>query len=63
MIITPDIYIDNMVEVHENVTIQVIIPADTKRDSSIAWTRDKELIDIWKKNAHVVSEGKDEQQH
>lgn len=41
-------------EVHENVTVQVLINTKTG-ESSIGWTRNLDMIEAWRENAHETS--------
>ena len=41
-------------EVHENVAVQVLINSKTG-NTSIAWTRDQNMIEGWRESAHVVT--------
>ena len=42
------------VEVHENVTVQVLINTKTG-ESSIGWTRNHDMIEAWRESAHETS--------
>jgi hypothetical protein len=58
-LICPEIYLNNTVEVHKNVAVQVIIPKEPNREASIAFTRDEDLIKSWESSAHVVTDKDD----
>lgn len=45
------------VEVHTGVTVQVLIDTETG-ESSIAWTRNEDMIEDMIRQAHVVTFGK-----
>lgn len=58
----PEIFLDNTVEVHDNVCIQIIMPKEPSREPSIAWTRNPDLIQKWKNGAHIVTEGDNDEE-
>jgi len=56
MILIPEIFLDNTIEVHKNVTVQVIIPKDPRREVSIAWTRNEAMIAEMEASADLVTD-------
>ena len=54
-----DDYTEGIVEVHENVTIQVLVPFVAREAVSIAWTRTPYEIEEMKRTAHLVTTGED----
>jgi len=54
-----DDYTEGIVEVHENVTIQVLVPFDAREAVSIAWTRNPYEIEEMKRTAHLVTTGEE----
>ncbi len=52
-------YTEGIVQVHEGVTIQVLVPYDVGKPVSIAWTRNPYEIEEMKRTAHLVTTGED----
>jgi len=52
-------YTEGIVQVHEGVTIQVLVPYDAREAVSIAWTRNPYEIEEMKRTAHLVTTGED----
>jgi len=52
-------YTEGIVQVHEGVTIQVLVPFDAREAVSIAWTRNPFEIEEMKRTAHLVTTGEE----